>query len=80
MNLVLIIKVTNYHEDLYHKIHRHAEIFDLLDKTIDELELWDVEEATILKSKIKAEVMQRRQYTKQEVTEDIVMDLIEKYM
>ncbi len=76
----LIIKVTNYHEDLYHKIHRHTEIFDLLDKKIDELELWDVEEATILKSKIIAEVMQRRQYTKQEVTEDIVMDLIEKYM
>ena len=76
----LIIKVRNYHEDLDYKIHKHAEIFDLLDKKIEEIGLWDEDEATILKSKIIDEVMQNRQYVEQEITEDMVMDLIEQFM
>ncbi|WP_407423949.1 hypothetical protein [Methanobrevibacter sp.] len=76
----LIIKVTNYHEDLDNRIQKHAEIFDLLDKKMDELGLWNEEETTVLKTKIITEVMENRQYAEQEVTEDIVMDLIEKNM
>ena len=75
----LIIKVTQYYEDLENKKEKHLKIFNLVNEKIDELGLWDDEESEKLKERIVAHIVDNKKYIYKEVDEDLIMDLIEQF-
>ena len=75
----LIIKVTQYYEDLENKKEKHLKIFNLVNEKIDELGLWDDEESEKLKERIVAHIVDNKKYIYKEVNEDLIMDLIEQF-
>lgn len=76
----LIIKVNNYYEAEHDKIQNHAEIFNLVNEKIEEMGLWEDEEKEKLKAEIYTYILQNKQYSYQEVNEEMIMDLIEKHI
>ena len=76
----LIIKVQNYYADLDNKIEKHTEINNILLEKIEEQGLWNEDEAEELQEKIISHIMNNKKYVQIDITEDLVMDLIEKFM
>lgn len=76
----LIIKVQNYYDDLDNKIEKHTEIYKILLEKIEEQGLWNKNEAQELQEKIISHIMNNKKYIQIDITEDLVMDLIEEFM
>lgn len=76
----LIIKVQNYYDDLDNKIEKHTEINKILLEKIEEQGLWNKNEAQELQEKIISHIMNNKKYIQIDITEDLVMDLIEEFM
>ena len=76
----LIIKVENYYDELGNKIEKHTEIYEILMEKIEEQGLWNEDEAHELQEKIMSHVMSNKKYVQVDITEDLVMDLIEEFM
>lgn len=75
----LIIKVKSYYEELNEKTEFHMELIKLINETIEELGLWNYEEAEELKEKILSHVFSNKKYLYQELNKELVLELIEEF-
>ena len=76
----LVLKVENYEEDRHQKVLTHQKFMVIFNKITKDLDLWNEEELLNLKSKLKEDILDKGQYVDEEITEDLVMDWIEKFM
>ena len=75
----MIIKVKNYIEEIENRVEQSQKFNNIFNEIINEINIWDKEEVLSLRKEISIQIEQTIS-SEEELTKEIIMDLIEDHL